>query len=105
MAFNLSPDEIEDGAALAPLLPPIPAHWRLRLRPSSFGATLRFGVSTGKGGREISVYFDAFDKLGSVGEPYWEIYPDRRGEAARFLADEVEEMFGAINASLRKWNL
>ena len=52
-----------------------PSNWKISIIPPFGGAMARFRVSRdGKQG-DVSVYLDVFDRLGSFGSPYWEVYP------------------------------
>jgi hypothetical protein len=81
-------------------MPPMPfqADWDVRAIPPFGGAMVRYKIAKGKA--TVSVYMDAYDELGSMGEPYWEIYPSKDGETDRFLLAETEELIAAIGASL-----
>lgn len=48
----------------------------------------------------ISIYFDAYDKLGCMGEPYWEIYP-HENDTIRFRLTETDEMVKFVNKMLK----
>lgn len=74
--------------------------WQVVVIPPFAGAVARFRAS--KNGASVSVYLDWYDRLGSVGQPYWEIYPAADGDTARFLVGEEGEMVSAIEGSLRK---
>jgi hypothetical protein len=73
-------------------------HWQVKVIPPFAGAVARFVVKDGES--TVSVYFDVDDTLGYVGEPYWEIYPDKEGDNARFLMNETDELIQAISDSL-----
>lgn len=75
-----------------------PPDWEVQMVPPFGGALARFWVF--KGENRVSVYFDAHSKLGSVGSPYWEIYPAVDGDVDRFLQNETDAMLLAIEASL-----
>lgn len=72
-------------------------HWEVKILPPFGGAIIRFHLETGHG--FVSVYFDAYDMLGCVGEPYWEVYDG--DDIERFLLNEHEEMMDYINGVLK----
>ena len=69
---------------------PFNEKWDVRAVPPFGGAIVRYKVQ--HNGHEISIYLDAYDALGCVGEPYWEIYPNLHGDTLRFLMNETKEM-------------
>jgi hypothetical protein len=70
----------------------------VKIIPPFRGAIARMIVR--RGDVDVSVYLDWFDRLGGVGEPYWEIYPNLHDETERFLLNETEDMIDAIKLSL-----
>jgi hypothetical protein len=72
-----------------------PADWKIRIWPPFGGALIRFQVND-----KISVYLDVKDNLGSLGMPYWEIYPTVDGETERFLMNETDELIEGIKRAL-----
>lgn len=72
-------------------------HWEVKILPPFGGAIIRFHLETDYG--FVSVYFDAYDRLGFMGEPYWEVYDG--DDIERFLLDEHEEMMEYINGVLK----
>lgn len=72
------------------------ADWEVAIIPPFGGALARFVVY--KNGKYVSVYFDAYSRLGSMYDendepiPYWECYPTSDGEAERFLLGEEEQL-------------
>jgi hypothetical protein len=70
------------------------SEWEVKVIPPTVGAIARFHVK--KGGAILSVYLDVFDRLGSVGEPYWEVYPVG-DDAYRVLMSETDELVKAIH--------
>lgn len=48
----------------------------------------------------VSVYLDLTDALGSMGRPYWEIYPNSKGDNERFGLHEINLLWKAIKKSL-----
>lgn len=77
--------------------------WFVQVVPPFSGAMGRFRVyltpETGKGARFVSVYLDAYDALGYVGHPYWEIYPIH-GDCARYDIADVDGLLQGITESL-----
>jgi hypothetical protein len=64
------------NAIVIPAFPTIPSHWHIRLGASTYGAVARFFVSRSGtfdhiGKDYVSIYFDAYSRLGCVGHPYW----------------------------------
>ena len=88
----------EDWRGIIPHLPILRFPFPVTLVPPIGGAFLRFVAGAN---REISVYLDALDRLGSVGQPYWEAYPIE-GETARFLLNETDELISTIQAELER---
>jgi len=78
-----------------------PPDWEIQFIPPTCGATMRFRVRLRSvPSRTVSVYADYTDTLGSVGQPYWEIYPDAEGGTSRFLLAETYALRFAIQKSL-----
>jgi hypothetical protein len=50
----------------------------------------------------VSSYLDAFNSLGHMKYPYFEIYPDKQGDVSRFYSTDQEEMYPEIIKSLKK---
>ena len=75
-----------------------PPEWKIRIIPPLLGAVVRFRVISEFG--EVSVYLDAYDQLGAVGEPYWEIYPGENGDPDRFLMNETAELIEGIKRAI-----
>lgn len=71
--------------------------WGVTIMPPFGGAIVRFRVE--KNNKSVSVYFDAFDELASVGSPYWEIYP-YEDDVERFLFGEEDKMLDCIKEVL-----
>ena len=74
--------------------------WEVRVVPPFGGAVIRFYVKNMFNGRFVSVYLDCYAHLGAVDEPYWEIYPDKTGDASRFALHDTENLLKEIRASL-----
>lgn len=66
--------------------------WDVRIIPPFGGAVIRFWIW--HNGKKVSVYFDAYDELGFVNEPYFEYYDGE--ECYRYLMNESEEMMEDI---------
>lgn len=71
-----------------------PSEWLIKIIPPFGGAMVRFLVAL-PSGTEKSIYFDAHDALGYVGQPYWEVYP-YRGDVGRCLMGEVDRLLEMI---------
>ena len=74
-------------------------NWGVTIIPPFGGAIIRFRVE--HNGRCVSVYFDGYDRLGIVGQPYWEVYDFNEGPY-RFLYDEVGDLMDYITSVLEK---
>ena len=70
--------------------------WNVRIIPPFGGAIIRFCIDYN--GKHASVYFDGYDELGFVGEPYFEFYDGE--ECYRYLMNESEEMMRDIEKHL-----
>lgn len=73
---------------------PFQPEWDVRAVPAFGGAIVRYRIQ--HMGADISVYLDAYDALGCVGKPYWQIYPDANGDAERFLMADVGDLVSGI---------
>ncbi len=73
--------------------------WKVKIIPPSAGAIIRFWVE--KGNSSVSVYLDCLDRLGNVGEPYWEVYPVG-DDVERFVMRATDELMECIKNSLQK---
>ena len=71
-----------------------PADWKVSIIPPFGGALARFRVKL-PSGLEKSIYFDAYEKLGSYGEPYWEVY-SYRGDTGRCALNEIDKLIEMI---------
>ena len=67
--------------------------WNVRIIPPFGGALARFQVR--KGDNFASVYFDAYDRLGLEGHPYFELYP-WENDVKRYSINEVDELIKDI---------
>lgn len=70
--------------------------WDVRIIPPFGGAVIRFWIWHNN--KKVSVYFDAYDELGFVGEPYFEYYDGE--ECYRYLMNESEAMMEDIKKFL-----
>ena len=71
--------------------------WEVKVIPNFAGSVVRFLVKYKE--KEVSVYLDCYDNLGSEGRPYWEVYP-YKDDTFRCYIEETKELFYAINQSL-----
>lgn len=74
--------------------------WSVKVIPPFAGAIVRFVVKKKRGKKQVSVYMDAYDRLGIFGEPHWEIYPDAEGNNTRFKLNDTKNLLKAIKKSL-----
>jgi hypothetical protein len=74
-----------------------PADWQVAVVPPFGGALIRFYVKRGNG--FVSAYLDCYDRLGYVGEPYWEIHPYDE-DVFRCMMGETDKLIEAISQSL-----
>ena len=70
--------------------------WDVRIVPPFGGAVIRFWIWHNN--KKVSVYFDAYDELGFVGEPYFEYYDGK--DCYRYLMNESEQMMEDIKNHL-----
>lgn len=70
--------------------------WNVRIIPPFGGAVIRFWIDYN--GKHVSVYFDAYDELGFVGEPYFEFYDGE--DCYRYFMNESEAMMSDIEKFL-----
>lgn len=71
--------------------------WKVKVIPPFGGAIIRFYVT--KGDRYVSVYLDAFGRLGAVEYPYFEAYPIG-DDCRRYSVDDVGSMMDDISKEL-----
>lgn len=74
-----------------------PADWEVQIVFPFCGAAVRFLVR--RGNRQVSIYGDYFDCLGSQGEPYWEVYPVG-DDVGRCAISDVRELLNMIRKAL-----
>ncbi|MFW9872300.1 MAG: hypothetical protein ACFFG0_04290 [Candidatus Thorarchaeota archaeon] len=79
-----------------------PSDWKVKIIPPFMGAICRFKVR--KNEKEISIYLDFYDILGSYGCPYWEVYPNVLGDNSRFDLNDTKGVINCIKESLDKHN-
>ena len=72
--------------------------WEVKVIPPHAGAVVRFLVKHPDTKTIISVYLDCYDIMGSMGQPYWEMYP-YKGDIERFFLNEVDQLVDAIEIS------
>ena len=92
-------DKIMENNKWAQEIPYIsfPSEWEVKITPPSVGSVVRFRVQ--KGDAKVSVYLDCYDNLGSVGFPYWEVYP-YEGCNFRCAMLDTESLLKAIGESI-----
>ncbi len=84
--------------------------WSIKIIPPVGGAMIRFTVKHKD--ITLSIYYDVYDRLGWVGEPYWELYPiegmdsDTKDDLypRRYLKDETEELLEEIENIFKENN-
>jgi hypothetical protein len=70
--------------------------WQIKVTPPVSGAIIRFIIKYKD--KAVSVYFDAHEKLGSFGEPYWEMYPTCGDyDIFRFALKDHDELIDTID--------
>lgn len=75
--------------------------WGVKITPPVAGAVARFLIM--KDNKQIcSIYLDWYDRLGCVGAPYYELYPNEDDDTNRYLLDNVGEMMEDID---RLWSI
>jgi hypothetical protein len=78
-----------------------PPHWHVRMSPPFSGAIVRFRVSLdGDTDHESSVYLDVWDRIGYMGEPYWEVYP-YQDDVGRCPMNDTVKLMDMIEESAR----
>lgn len=81
---------------------PLKDTWQIQVIPPIGNAIVRFKVqSIINYETSCSVYLDCYDKLGSYGKPYWEIYPVA-GDAARCDMEDIESLLANISKALNE---
>ena len=81
-----------------------PPEWEVAVVPPFGGALIRFLVREPGMKERVSVYLDVDCSLGFVEYEggYWEIYPDKDGENARYYLEDVDGVFEGIAESLKE---
>lgn len=82
----------------------IPENLLVKAIPAFGGAVIRY-LFTDKltKSKNVSVYFDCEDRLGYMGQPYYEIY--LCNEPERFLVGQEKEMIEAVERLLKEWQI
>ncbi len=76
--------------------------WQIQVIPPFGNAIARFKVrSTVNYETSCSIYLDCYDKLGSYGKPYWEIFPVE-GDTRRCDMNDVESLVMYIGQALNE---
>lgn len=81
----------------------LPPGVEIQMVPPKGGAFAR--IILRKEHLRLSIYFDALDRLGSVGAPYYELYPNLEGDCSRYLVGEEDKMAEEIAAIFSANNL
>lgn len=76
-----------------------PADWEVKAVPPFAGAIIRYHIKRGEA--FVSVYLDCYDRLGFMGEPYWEIHP-YDDDCWRTTIDKTSELLEAIETALQQ---
>lgn len=74
-----------------------PSDWMIKVIPPFGGAIARFLVM--KGNKRVSIYLDAYSRLGCSDDPYWEVYP-HEDDVFRCSMEDTESLLKAITESL-----
>lgn len=100
MTFSLMMDRVMGWHEWQKLIPPLKFDptWKVTIVPPFAGAMVRFLVEK-EGSKQISVYLDCYEILGSFGSPYWEIYP-YEGGTYRVAMYDTEELMKSIGYAL-----
>lgn len=80
-----------------------PKEWHIAIIPPFSGAMTRFRVRTHRmpEDRYVSVYLDCLDHLGSMGHPYFEVYPAAgKDEIFRCSISETKELLKVIQKAI-----
>ena len=75
-----------------------PKEWKVKIVPPFGGAAIRFFVEVGND--NISVYLDCYNALGCVGEPYWELFPDKNEQTTRILMHDTKDLIYQIQLAI-----
>jgi len=108
MSIHFAEEQVFDAMNLEYWVKNIPAipmkdGWMIQPSPNFAGSIARFRVTTKELGasKSVSIYFDAYDRLGWVGQPYWELYPID-GDTGRYLIGDEQELSDAIEKALKQ---
>lgn len=81
---------------------PFKETWQIKIIPPSSNAIVRFQIrSTINYESWCSIYLDCYDKLGSYGKPYWEVYPVE-GDVARCDMEDITSLLLNIAKALNE---
>lgn len=75
----------------------VPAGCTIKVIPPAAGAIVRFVIY--KDAQSVSVYFDAYGRLGYCDSPYWEAYPIGDNNQ-RYGMDQFDDMMRDIEREL-----
>lgn len=80
-----------------------PSGWLVKAIPPFGGALVRYIIKDNRTPKNefVSVYFDAYDRLGYVGQPYWEVFP-YEDDTFRCYMNEIDKLMKAIQISLNE---
>lgn len=73
--------------------------WKVKILPPFAKAMARFYIDIDNA--HVSVYLDVNDSLGSVGQPYWEIYP-YNDDTCRVYMNDTDELVEKISEALEQ---
>lgn len=76
-----------------------PESWEVKAVPPFSGAIIRYHIR--RGDAFVSVYLDCYDRLGHMGEPYWEIHP-YYDDCMRYLMAETDQLLDGIETALQQ---
>lgn len=82
-----------------------PKKWKVKMIPPFGGAAVRFLVQvTNNPEKVISVYLDLNTVLGSMNEPYWEVYPSADGYPVRHSMHDTKGLLKTIKESINEYH-
>jgi hypothetical protein len=74
-----------------------PPGCEIAILPPFGGAVGRFRIrNPAKPNDDISVYLDWYGRLGCMGKPYWELYPNAEHDCSRYWLNETKELMNEI---------
>jgi len=100
--MRASPELESHWAEWTPKIPYLhfPFDWHVRALPPFGGALIRYDIrlyaGPGESPRYVSIYLDVNDSLGSMGEPYWEIYSNADDETSRHMMNDTDDLLREI---------